>query len=114
MTDDICSAEFVAASKSSNLLVWALNLVEELQVRRSKQTIIYEDNQAAIQVINEVRSSYKAKTVGLNVHKLRHFVERDEVMVEYCPREGNVADIFTKPLGLQHCDNAWMCCQCRV
>eukprot|EP00644_Phytophthora_capsici_P003928 jgi/Phyca11/108239/e_gw1.15.113.1 len=81
--------------------MWTHNLCTELKVQRAKKTVLYEDNQAAIQVIKEVRSGYKVKCVDLKFHKIRDFVERGVFEVTYCPSEENVADIFTKPLGPQ-------------
>jgi hypothetical protein len=101
MTDDTCSAEFVAASECSNMIMWTHNLCEELKLKRTTLTILYEDNQAAIKVIGEVSSGYKVRSVDLKFHKIRDFVERKVFRVEYCPSEDNVADIFTKPLGPQ-------------
>ncbi|KAE9342665.1 hypothetical protein PF008_g10052 [Phytophthora fragariae] len=34
ITDDTCSAEFVAASECSNMIIWTHNLFEELKLRR--------------------------------------------------------------------------------
>ncbi|KAE8979695.1 hypothetical protein PF005_g16142 [Phytophthora fragariae] len=101
MTDDTCCAEFVAASECSNMVMWMLNLFKELKVRPTQPTVLYDDNEAAIQVIGQVSSSYKAKSVDLKFHKIRDFVERDAFMVEYCTSEDNIADIFTKPLNPQ-------------
>ncbi|KAE9319519.1 hypothetical protein PF008_g18254 [Phytophthora fragariae] len=101
MTDDTCCAEFVAASECSNMVMWMLNLFKELKVRPTQPTVLYDDNEATIQVIGQVSSSFKAKSVDLKFHKIRDFVERDAFMVEYCTSEDNIADIFTKPLNPQ-------------
>ncbi|POM63412.1 Hypothetical protein PHPALM_21193 [Phytophthora palmivora] len=102
MTDDTCSAEFVATSECSNMIVWTHKLCAELKLRRTRQTILYEDNQAAIKVIGEVSSNYKVKIVDLKFHKVRDFVGRKVFRVKYCASDENIADIFTKPLGPQH------------
>ncbi|GMF18573.1 unnamed protein product [Phytophthora fragariaefolia] len=98
ITDDTCSAEFVAAAESSTMMMWTLNLFEELGLRRSKTTL-YDDNQAAIAVIKANTGHFKVKGVDLKYHKVRDYFERGEFDLEYCPSEDNVADIFTKPLG---------------
>ncbi|RAW34842.1 hypothetical protein PC110_g8827 [Phytophthora cactorum] len=72
-------------------------IMTELQLRRTQQTIICEDNQAAIQVINE--NSYKVKSMELKFHKIRDFVERDTFKVGYCPSEYDITNIFAKLLG---------------
>ncbi|OWY94576.1 LOW QUALITY PROTEIN: Retrovirus-related pol Polyprotein, partial [Phytophthora megakarya] len=107
MTDDTCSAEFVAAI--SNMIMWTHNVCAELKLRRAKKTILYEDNQAAIHVIGEVSSGYKVKSLDLKFHKIRDFVERGVFKVEYCPSEDNIADIFTKPLGPQQFSKLRLC-----
>ncbi|OWZ13457.1 hypothetical protein PHMEG_00013209 [Phytophthora megakarya] len=91
-TDDTCSAEFVAASECSNMIMW---------------TIMY--NQTAIHVIGEVSSGYKVKSSDLKFHKIRYFVERGVFKVEYCPSEDNIADIFTKTLGSQQFSKLRLC-----
>ncbi|KAE9289225.1 hypothetical protein PF008_g25927 [Phytophthora fragariae] len=70
MTDDTCSAEFVAASECSNMIMCTHNLCEELKLQRTTQTILYEDNPAAIKVIGEVSSGYKVRSVDLKFHKI--------------------------------------------
>ncbi|KAG3082433.1 hypothetical protein PI124_g20457 [Phytophthora idaei] len=70
-------------------------------MRKTAKTILFVDNQAAIQVIKEVRSGCKVKIVDLKFHKIRDIVERGVLEVKYCPSEDNIADIFTKPLGSQ-------------
>ncbi|KAE9001680.1 hypothetical protein PR002_g17848 [Phytophthora rubi] len=101
VTDDTCSAEFVADSECSNLIMWTHNLFAELKIERTKKTVLFEDNRAAIHVIEEVSSGYKVRSVDLKFHKIKDFVERGVFAIEYCPSEDNVADIFTKPLGPQ-------------
>ncbi|POM79724.1 Gag-pol Polyprotein [Phytophthora palmivora] len=85
MTDDTCSAEFVAASECSTMIMWTHNLCKELKLRRTEQTVLYEDNQATIKVMEEVSSGYKVRSVDLKFHKVRDFVERKVFRVEYCP-----------------------------
>lgn len=63
------------------MIMWTHNLCIELKLRRTKKSILYEDNQAVIQVIKEVRSSYKVKTVDLTFHKICDFVERGILQV---------------------------------
>ncbi|XP_020982453.1 uncharacterized mitochondrial protein AtMg00810-like [Arachis duranensis] len=40
----------------------------------------------------------RSKHIDIRVHKIRELVNEKEVMIEYCPTEEQVADIFTKPL----------------
>jgi hypothetical protein len=99
VTDDTCCAEFVAASECSTMIVWTHNLCKELKLKRHKPTILYQDNQATITVLTEIKGNYKTKSVDLKYHKVRDFHERGEFKVCYCPSTENLADIFTKALG---------------
>ncbi|CAI5728216.1 unnamed protein product [Peronospora farinosa] len=58
ITDDTCCSEFVAAAECSTMIMWTHNMCKELGVRR-KRTILYEDNQAAIKVIEANTGDYK-------------------------------------------------------
>lgn len=97
VTDDTCCAEFVAASECSTMIMWTHNLCKELKIKRS--TVLYQDNQAAITMLTEIKGNYKTKTVDLKYHKVRDFHERGEFEVRYCFSTDNLADIFTRALG---------------
>ncbi|GMF24868.1 unnamed protein product [Phytophthora fragariaefolia] len=99
VTDDTCCAEFVAASECSTMIVWTHNLCKELTLTRYHPTVLYQDNQATITVVTEIKGNYNTKSVDLQYHKVRDFHERGEFEVRYCPSNENLADIFTKALG---------------
>ncbi|KAE9002116.1 hypothetical protein PR003_g18342 [Phytophthora rubi] len=98
ITDDTCSSEFVAAAECSTMIKWTHNLCKELGVRR-KQTVLYDDNQAAIAVIKANTGDFKVKGIDLKYHKIRDYYEKGDFALEYCPSEEMLADILTKPLG---------------
>ncbi|KAG3190388.1 hypothetical protein PC129_g25128 [Phytophthora cactorum] len=50
IADDTCCSEFVAAAECCTMIIWTHSLCKELGLRRTK-TILYDDNQAAIKVI---------------------------------------------------------------
>ncbi|KAE8998920.1 hypothetical protein PR003_g19862 [Phytophthora rubi] len=97
--DDTCSTEFIAAAECSVMIVWTHNLCEELNLRRHRQTVLYQDNQSTIKVIMATKGNYKIKGVDLKYHKVRDLYERGDFAVRYCPTTDMLADIFTKPLG---------------
>lgn len=97
ITDDTCSSEFVAAAECSTMIMWTHNICKELGIS-GKETVLYDDNQAAIAVIKANTGDDKVKGVDLKYHKVRDYFERGEFAVEHCPSEDNVADILTKPL----------------
>lgn len=90
VTDDTCSAEFVAASECSKVVIWAHNLCEELGLNRG-ETVLMQDNQSTIEVLQQVRSHFRVKSVDLKYHKVRNLVERGIIRVEYCPSQDMIA-----------------------
>uniref|UniRef100_H3H3Z1 Reverse transcriptase Ty1/copia-type domain-containing protein n=1 Tax=Phytophthora ramorum TaxID=164328 RepID=H3H3Z1_PHYRM len=97
--DDTCSTEFIAAAECSVMIVWAHNLCKELNLRRDRQNVLFQDNQSTIKVIMATKGNYKIKGVDLKYHKVRDLYERGDFAVRYCPTTDMLGDIFTKPLG---------------
>ncbi|OWZ03366.1 Retrovirus-related pol Polyprotein [Phytophthora megakarya] len=82
------------------MIIWTHNLCKELKLKRHYPTILYLDNQATITVLTKIKGNYETKSVDLKYDKVRDFHERGEFKVCYCPSAENLADIFTKALGL--------------
>ena len=97
VTEDTCSAEFVAASICSTLIVWIQNLCEEMNVPLA-DTTLYQDNQGTIAVLRGNRGNYKVRGLFLKYHKVRWLWEEGVFKVVYCPSTEMIADILTKPL----------------
>ena len=77
---------------------WTSHLLKDAGIRAIKPHNLWEDNQAAIAVTKDVRSSKRTKHM-----EVRHFYTRDVVksgraVINYCNTKDMVADIFTKPL----------------
>ena len=61
---------------------------------------MYQDNQSAILLENNKRSSSSKRAKHLNI---RYFfitdqIKKGDLHIEYCPTDNMVADLFTKPL----------------
>nr|XP_025637087.1 uncharacterized protein LOC112732551 [Arachis hypogaea] len=55
--------------------------------------------QAAKRIFRYIKVFHgRSKHIDIWVHKIRELVNEKEVVIEYCPTEEQVADIFTKPL----------------
>ena len=66
--------------------------------KQSTPTIIFCDNKSAIALCKNPVFHGRSKHIDIRVHKIRELVNEKEVVIEYCPTEEQVADIFTKPL----------------
>ena len=50
---------------------------------------------------NEGKFSYRTKHIDNKYHYIRELVSRGVIELKYCPTESNLADLLTKPLGLE-------------
>ena len=82
-----------------SLIIWTRNFLED-QGFRVNDNIVYQDNQSAMLLEKNGKSSSGRRTRHLNI---RYFfisdqVKNGELRIEYCPTESMVGDFFTKPL----------------
>jgi len=82
-----------------SMVLWTCNFLHE-QGQTVTDNIIYQDNQSAILLANNGKSSSGKRTRHLDI---QHFfitdpVGRKEVRIEYCPTAEMLADFFMKPL----------------
>jgi hypothetical protein len=91
-------AELRALKEAIQEILWARFFLEELGYPQDDHTVIFEDNQAVIDLTNTLQS--KSRTRHLN--KIRKFVQqhidRKDIKVEKVAGEINIADILTKAL----------------
>ena len=61
---------------------------------------MYQDNQSAILLENNGRSSSSRQIKHLNIRYffITDHIKKGELKIEYCPTDDVIADFFTKPL----------------
>ncbi|XP_072071940.1 secreted RxLR effector protein 161-like [Arachis hypogaea] len=91
-------AEYIAAASCATQAVWLRRILEELNEKQNTPTTIFCDNKSAIALCKNPVFHGRSKHIDIRVHKIRELVNEKEVVIEYCPTEEQVADIFTKPL----------------
>ena len=91
-------SEFMALTDAVQELLWIRDLLEELGIKHSGPTTVYEDNQACIQVAKNLGNTGRMKHLGRRVQFVRDAITNGQIALEYCPTEKMIADIFTKPL----------------
>ena len=63
------------------------------------EVIIYEDNEAAIHLVRNGRStSDRTKHIALRHFFVKQFLDDGTFTLVHCPTENMIADILTKPL----------------
>jgi hypothetical protein len=95
-------AELVTQSDSVSYGFRILNFVKA-QGYDIEQGIIHQDNQAAIRLAENGRStSNKTRHIKIRYFFLKQFLDTGELQVVYCPTDVMVADVLTKPLQGEH------------
>ena len=92
-------AELVGVDDVATMILWT-KLFLEAQGWVIMKNIIYQDNKSAILLETNGRKSAGKRSRALNI---RYFfitdqVEKENIMIEYCPTDIMVGDYMTKPL----------------
>ena len=92
-------AEYIALAEAAKEALWIRKLQHEIFPTMKEPTIIYEDNQSAINLAQNPIHTNRSKHIAVRYHAVRDYVEKKMIEVKYCPTSEMVADIMTKSLG---------------
>lgn len=90
-------AEYVALASAATELVWMRNLLHDLNVKVDGPTVIFEDNQSCIQLLDKWEHC-RLKHIDVKYNFVRDLFTKQIIRVKYVPSKEQVADIFTKGL----------------
>ena len=98
-TKSSTEAELVGASDFISHTMWTNWFLRE-QGYVVKSNIFYQDNQSAILLEKNGRSSCGDKSRHINIRYffIKDILQREKITVTHCPTERMIADYFTKPL----------------
>jgi hypothetical protein len=91
-------AEYMAESLATRHAIWLRTLFTELGLPYSEPTNLKVDNQAAIDYSKNSGHHSRSKHIDIQHHFVREKIISNEITVQYCASEDNLADIFTKAL----------------
>ena len=91
-------AEFVALAEGCRELIWARKLLEEIGEGDFDPTVVYEDNQSVIKMVDSDKTERKSKHIETRFFFTRDLQEKRIIQLWYCPTEEMLADLLTKPL----------------
>jgi hypothetical protein len=85
------------------LLVFSLHSVAPPDLganfKQSLPTIIYEDNTAAIEMINSGKPTNGTRHVDIQLFAIQEWKDRGDIILQHIPGIVNIADALTKALG---------------
>jgi hypothetical protein len=90
--------EYVAMYEAATEIVFLRSLLSELGFSQKNPTVLYEDNQSAIHMVNGRGSFHKSKHVNVKFHYTKELVKKGKVDIVYCPTKEMRADVLTKGL----------------
>jgi hypothetical protein len=94
-----CHDELIEFSIAVNRMVGFRNVMCEMGLEQKEATVIYQDNEAAIQIaINRGALSKQSRHIDRRVLASRNKIEDGEVIPKYCVTAKMLADIGTKAL----------------
>ncbi len=93
-----CEAEYMALDAAGREVVYLRGLLFDLCALKKGPTLVYEDNQGAIDLTRNQEHHARNKHIDVRHHYIREIVENEVIKIEHMPTDKMVADIFTKAL----------------
>ena len=93
----IAEAEYIVVGSCCAHILWIRNQLLDYGLSYSKIPI-YCDNQSAIAMTGNPVQHSLTKHISIRYHFIREHVEEGTIELHFVPTDGQLADIFTKPL----------------
>ena len=90
--------EYEALSQATQEAIWLRRLLSDIGSRSEEPTVIFEDNQGAIEISKNAKFHNRTKHIDVRFHFIREKVLSNEVKVIYLSTEEMLADVMTKGL----------------
>eukprot|EP00253_Pinus_taeda_P003070 PITA_03070 len=91
-------AEYRGAVEASKEALWLRQILLEFGFQQQHPTTLWCDNQSAIQLCKDPVQDQRSKHIELHMHFIRKLIHDHVLELQYCSRDDQVADIFTKTL----------------
>ena len=88
----------MAASQAALEILYFRGLLREMGVDMSQPTVLYVDNQGAVELSKDLKSCQRSRHVERRYLKVRELVHSGDIVVRYRSTDLNHADLLTKPL----------------
>jgi hypothetical protein len=92
-------AEFYAAVSAAKIAIYLRSVLTDLGFPPDAPTSIYEDNQAAIMMINARLPTPRARHVDIQWFAIQDWKDSGSIIMHFIPSILNPSDDLTKPLG---------------
>jgi hypothetical protein len=89
-------AEYITLDDAAREIVWLRSLLSSLIVLQKFPTVIYEDNQPAIDLTKNLGDHRRSKHIEVRYHYIREKVDDETVSICHCSSHVQMADFLTK------------------
>uniref|UniRef100_A0A7S2W8N9 Reverse transcriptase Ty1/copia-type domain-containing protein n=1 Tax=Eucampia antarctica TaxID=49252 RepID=A0A7S2W8N9_9STRA len=83
------------------MALYLRSLLDELNIKQTAATKLYEDNSGAISMANAQRPTRRTRHLDIRCFALLDWVETDQIVMETISTHDNPANTLTKILGPQ-------------
>ena len=101
-------AEMASLHLCTSNAIWLRKLVSSFGYSSEAPTVIYEDNQGALDYVSSKQRAGRMRHIDVSFHWIREKITDGSIRVEYVPSTANLADALTKTVGgiklQQFCD----------
>ena len=94
-------AEIIAMSEAVREGIWITKFVSEIFLQDTKSFLLRVDNQSSMHIAKSEGSHGRSKHIAIKHLYVQEIIKQGQVILEYCPTDEMVADIFTKALQRQ-------------
>ena len=91
-------SEFISLSETCKEAIWLRNLLEDMNLKQQEPTVVFEDNQSCLRLVEDGRYSFRTKHIDTKKYFVKQYVDDNQIKCVYCPSEDMLADMLTKPL----------------
>jgi hypothetical protein len=92
-------AEFIAAVAAAKTAKYLRTVLAELGFQQHSPTVLYEDNQATILMVNASKPTTRSRHIAIQHFAIQEWKEQGDIILEHIPGTINPADALTKALG---------------
>ena len=89
----------ITAVEAAKVARFLWSMLKELGFRQRNPTVIYEDNQSTIHVVNSRAPTARTRHIDIRYFAIQDWKEQDDIVLKHIIGKINPADDFTKPLG---------------
>jgi hypothetical protein len=91
-------SEFLCAVHAAKIAKYLRTVLYELQISQSGPTIIYEDNRAAIDMVNSSKPTPRVRHIDIQHFAIQEWKQAGEILLHHIPGIISPPDALTKPL----------------